>query len=406
MPLNFNRYALVASLAVGYTVMAASPAHAQSKPTCASLVTDGTLPHPVYGNGGSAITADLGLVAAKLRGLASPISILFSDSGGACAQASTYVSGVVKTDFHYWAADGTEADCTAPLAGQATDFSHMGNPADACTTPAVTLPTDVKDFPAPIQTINIITGPQSSEQVVSADSLYVTYGFATLTPWTNTAHIVKRSATSFASLLVGAAIGVPGGAFKGDVTASTNKDVVTSVAAYAADNAQDGIGYTSGSAADQGGSSIKTLAFEAKGQISGFWPDSRPGAADKINVRTGQYDLWTPGHFFTKVDGSGNPVNADVANLIHWYDGTVKPPTGVDVVGLTIDSGDIPSCAMQVTRQGLFGAVSSWAPPAPCTHYFEKRATGTTPGTSCATDDDCKSVQGEHKCHYTYCEAY
>jgi hypothetical protein len=406
MPSKIQRRALVACLAAGCAATAGT-AFAQTKPTCDSLVADNTLPHPVYGNGGSAITADLGKVAAALAGLSSPINILYSDSGGACTQLEAYVDQAVKTDFHYWTADGQQHDCTAPLAGQATSFAHNGNPASACTT--VTLPGDVKDFGGPVQVLNLVTGPQSSEQVVSADSLYVTYGFATLAPWTNTAHIVKRSGTSFATLLLSAAIGVPGSAFLGDVTAPDQKTVIDTVVAAATSNAQDAIGYVSGSAAYKAAGTVKILAFQAKGQSCGFWPDSAPNKKDRLNVRTGQYELWTPGHFLTKVDGSGNPVDPDVKNLIDWYLGNTAGPDGVDVTGLITDSGDVPLCAMQVTREGLLGAISSWAPDAngtgPCTHYFEQRATGSTTGTPCTNDMQCTNAK-EPKCRFTYCEAY
>lgn len=400
----------LASLAAGCAVLGgALTAAAQTKPTCDSLVSDGTLPNPIYGNGGSAVTADLGTVAVALSQLTTPINVLYSDAGGACAQLQTFVDGNVASDFHYFTATtGPKgALCTAPLGGIATSFAHLGNPADACTT--VTLPSDVKEFPAPVQTLNIITPSTSSEVSISADALYVAYGFGTLAPWTNTAHLAKRSATSFASLLLSAAIGVPGGAFKGDVTYSTQPDVINAINTFKTDNANDPIGYVSGSAADATrgtANEVKTLAFQAKGQTCGFWPDSKPNTLDKINVRTGQYELWTPGHFYTKVDGSGKPVNQTVADLLDWYAGKIGSVPPVDVTGLVIDSGDIPLCAMQVTRSGLLGPVSSWQPPQGCTHFFEKRATGSTTGTPCTVVADCAGVANEHLCNYGYCEAY
>jgi hypothetical protein len=52
----------------------------------------------VYGNGGSAITADLGKVAAALRSQPSPMTIFYSDAGGACAQFASFATadGTVK----------------------------------------------------------------------------------------------------------------------------------------------------------------------------------------------------------------------------------------------------------------------------------------------------------------------
>ncbi|HEX7669259.1 MAG TPA: hypothetical protein VF395_06750, partial [Polyangiaceae bacterium] len=95
MSLKFKRHALAASLAAGCAVLgAASPCFAQATEYCADL----GLPNPLYGNGGSAITADLGKVAAALRSQTTPTTIFYSDAGGACTQFASFATadGVVK----------------------------------------------------------------------------------------------------------------------------------------------------------------------------------------------------------------------------------------------------------------------------------------------------------------------
>jgi hypothetical protein len=289
----------------------------------------------------------------------------------------------------------------------------MGNTADFC--PNTTLPAGIGDFTGPIQTVNIITGAGSNESSISAEALYYVYGFGAdgkVTPWTNPAHTVQRTSSSFVQLFVAAAINVPPSAFKGGVSETTNQLVANDVTSFSGSgNGQDAIGFVSGSTADAT-NTVKTLAFQAKGQSCGFWPDSTATARDKANVRNGQYYLWTPGHFFASVDSKKKIVDPDVANLVGWFNGTVDAPEGLDVVALTIQAGDIPQCAMQVTRDGTAGAISSFAPPIPCTHYFEKNATGTTTGAVCSADKDCKT-KTEPKCRFFpsnatsgYCEAY
>ncbi|HEX4335623.1 MAG TPA: hypothetical protein VH062_06885 [Polyangiaceae bacterium] len=409
-----NRSRAVATALVGAAALAAPLAHAQQKPLCSSL----NLPHPIFGAGGSAITNDLKGVGAALSTLASPVTLLFSDPS-ACTGFTGFLNKKVTGDFKYWTVDPNDATkilengCSPdPVLGQEVDFAHMGNTADFC--PNTTLPADVGDFTGPIQTVNIITGAGSNEASISAEALYFIYGFGAdgkVPPWANPTHTVQRTASSFVQLFVAAAIGVPPAAFKGTVSETTNQAVADDVTNLSSGNGQDAIGFVSGSTADAT-KGVKTLAFQAKGQSCGFWPDSTATARDKANVRSGQYFLWTPGHFFAVVDSKKKIVNADVANLVGWFNGTIDAPDGLDVAALTIKAGDIPQCAMQVTRDGTAGAISSFAPPVPCTHYFEKNATGTTTGTVCSADKDCKS-KSEPKCRLFpsnatsgYCEAY
>ena len=267
----------------------------------------------------------------------------------------------------------------------------MGNPAEACS--SITTPADVGDFTGPIQTINIITAAGSTQQSISQEAAYFVFGFgdqSQAAPWTNSSHIALRSATSAATMILSSATGVPANKFKGvKPEFSTQNDVITNIVQWAATNVEDPIGYVSGSAADVGQTAgqIKTLAFQAKDQTCAYWPDSTQTAKDKKNVRNGLYNIWTPGHFYAKFRGSkatvANIVNPDVKNLIGRYRDEIDPPDGIDVVALTIEAGDVPQCAMHATRQGLIGAVSSWASPTPCDCFFDKTATGQTSCTAC-----------------------
>ena len=53
-----------------------------------------------------------------------------------------------------------------------------------------------------------------------------------------------------------------------------------------------------------------------------------------------------------------------------------EPRLGFDLLGmeLVIKAGDVPLCAMNVQREGVTGAISSYAPPVPCNGFFEKTA--------------------------------
>src|SRR5690606_29877262 len=172
----------------------------------------------------------------------------------------------------------------------------------------------------------------------------------------------------------------------------------------AASNPGSTLGYVSGSTANNAANrtKIKTLAYQHTGQECGYWPSSGPDAFDAINVRKGLYHFWTPGHFFARVNDNGVPTNARVKDLFSWFQGTADAPGGIDVTKIIIESGDIPGCAMQATREGITGAVSSYAPEQPCGCYFDAIATGTTSCATCESDAQCD----DGKCRRGYCEAY
>src|SRR4051794_36948832 len=82
-----------------------------------------SLPHPVYGQGGSAQRPLLGLLAAKLRTAEPPLSIVYP-AKGACTAISTLVGtlthsadGKITGTASYWEADGTQKTCDLDLAG-------------------------------------------------------------------------------------------------------------------------------------------------------------------------------------------------------------------------------------------------------------------------------------------------
>lgn len=361
------------------------------------------LPNPIYGAGGSAITATLGRVATALAGLPEPITILFADPG-ACIGYQAFLESNVTTTFKYWDAEGNQLSCDPEVTGQQVDFAHMGNTADFC--PGLTLPDGVGDFLGPIQTLNVFTSVSSSETSISAEALYLIYGFGAesgVSPWTVEANLARRNATSFVHLFLADSIGLSPEKFKGSQV-STNQESVNVVIAGSATDPDSTLGYASGSAVDSNRDQVKTLAYQHVGQSCGYYPDSDESSLDKINVRQGLYQLWTPGHFFARVDGSGAPENAQVAELIGWFDGSVTPPEGIDVTSIIIDSGDIPSCAMQVTREGVAGPISSFAPEQPCGCFFENAATGQTSCDACVDDADCGATSP--KCRFGFCEAY
>jgi len=395
------------------------------------------LPNIIYGSGGSAVTATMRQVAAALRSLPEPITVLWHDPG-ACIGFGHFVGGTIPgsttRNVVYWDAAGVATTCQAPTStGLPVDFAHMGNTADFCAAYPNGTPAGIGDFQGPVQTVNIITDKDSSQKSISAEALYYILGLgataADVSPWTNPRHMILRTTSSFVHQFVAASVfdsplkvfyDHPSITGRVGVEVPGNPESVTQIVTAGASNPESPLGYVSGSAADAGRASVKTLAYQHFGQTCAYWPDSSESSLDKINVRQGLYHFWTPGHFFAPVNGSGqiisNRPGADaneraaiaerVQRLIGYFSGELASPAGVNppIGQRIIAAGDIPLCAMQVTREGTAGAVSSYAPEEPCGCYFEAIATGNTAVCeACATSDDCT---GSQECRFGYCEAY
>lgn len=379
------------------------------------------LPNKIYGVGGSAVTATLKKISLAIekdpKKTDDRVTIIYHDDLGACAGFEAFKAGKVDGKFRYWISNAmNDADqrCDARPGGQPVQFSHMGNDATFC--PQGSIPDGVGDFPAPTQTLNIITDADSNEQSISAEALYFIYGFGAegqAAPWTDGTGVYKRQPDSFAALLLATAIDVPATAVKvPDANLQTTQGaVITAITTYGSTSeeaARQTLGYVSGSAADSGRTKgIKTLAYQHYDQACGVYPDSEASKFDKVNVRQGKYYLWAPGHYYTKVDAQGKPTDEKVANLIGWFNKkTVAPGTEVNAFEQSILAGDIPECAMQVSREGTLGAISSYASPKPCGCYFEKVTNPniTSTCTPCETDAQCEG--DTPSCNFGYCEAY
>lgn len=393
-----RRSRLRASIAMSAALVALVPslAGAQECPT--------DRPNSIYGTGGSAITATMKAVAIQLAGLDDPISVFWSDPGACTGFDELLNDAIVTRRFLYWDADGTEHQCDPPVTGQPADFAHMGNAADFC--PGRELPDDIGDFLGPIQTVNVFTHINSDEDSISAEALYFAYGFGPegeAAPWVEESFLWGRNTTSFVHLFLAEAIKVPPTNFKipAENVVQTNGETIAGVFSGSA-NPDATLGYASGSAVAAAADQVKTLAYQHYGQSCGYLPDSSPTAVDKLNVRTGQYYLWTPGHFYAPIDDDGEIADPVVRKLITWFGGAAEAP--FDITSTIIGSGDIPVCAMRATREGTLGAISSYAPAQPCDCLFEFATEGDTSCDSCDDDSDCD--EANPKCRFGYCEAY
>lgn len=401
--------------ALAFAVVAAWGAPSEAAP----CPTD--LPNPVYGAGGSAVTATLGAVATALAGLPPQdrITIFYWDPGACTGYEAFVEAGTIgaptPTYFKFWDAAGTLTQCE-PNGAEVLSFAHMGNTPALC--PAKKpLPPGFGRFTGPIQTINFITHARSQFDAISAEALYHVYGFGpgaagrSVAPWVVPEAVFGRPTNSFVHQIIASAFEIPPTGFKIPQANFLSQNPQTVQAVFAWGEATDPdqpLGYVSGSAADLGEDQgqVKTLAVQYFDQTCAYLPDSSRTRKDKLNVRTGQYPLFTPGNFYAAVDDAGAIVNPSVQKIVRWFDGSLAAPAGLDIVEIIIQSGDIPLCAMKANRpDGDLNPIVSYAPPNPCNGYFEFTATGSTSLASCTDDTSCNTAAGE-KCRFGFCEAY
>lgn len=364
-----------------------------------------SLPSPVIGQGGSATKPILAKLAKALANASPPQTVIYQ-APGACNGINSLLGSnptPLTGTASYWDTTGAEQTCDLPIQGAAIDFANMVNSALLC--PGVTsLPAGYGDFLGPVSTFNIIVPKASSQLSISSEAAYFVFGFGAAgqaAPWTDESQIFVRDSKSAAQLFVGLAAGVPPDKFKG-VNTNSNQGTVTAVSA--AVNPEAAIGIVSGEVAAANTSVVTTLAYQHKDQTCGYWPDSTADATDKRNVRSGQYYIWSPIHFFAKVDGSNTIIHPGARNLIGYFTGDVAPPAGVNILDIEIKASTVPKCAMESWRETDLGPIQSYAPADPCGCYFESVATGTTSCQSCTNDQGCTTA-GSH-CRYGFCEAY
>lgn len=360
-----------------------------------------SLPSPVYGSGANAVKPLISRVAKALSASASPLTIVYQGPGQ-CVGLNGLLNDVPMTGTaSYWDASGVESKCDLPLTGQPIEIAYMNSYATLCPGVAA-LPAGFGDFLGPIQSFDFIVPKASSQTSISAAAAYFAYGFGApgqAQPWTDESQIFKRDPNSGAALFIALAIGVPVEKLKG-VDATTNANTVTLVST--SPTPENAIGIVSGEVAEANLNVVSQLAYQHYGQTCGYWPNSTPTSFDKRNIRDGHYFIWSPIHFFTRVDAQGKPTTSGAEKVTGYFSGKIAPPADVDLLRLEIEAGTVPDCAMEVRRTSDLGPIASYAPDAPCGCYFDFVATGATSCSSCTTNADCNASASN--CRFGYCE--
>jgi hypothetical protein len=281
-------------------------------------------------------------------------------------------------------------------------FAVMGNAPNLC--PQVSgLAPGFGQFLGPAQPVDFVVPFMSNEQSISTDAAYYIWGFGasdaahSVSPWNVKADIFTRSSSSFVNVFIALDTGVPAAtvALSGTVEAS-NGATVTALNNLNNTSAQsNGIGFVSGEVADGNRGEIKVLAYQHRGQSCGYYPDSSITAFDKVNVRDGQYWLWSPIHFYAAIGDAGGIVDPTTASIIGYVTQATAPPPGFDPFRAAFAAYTVPKCAMHVWRDGDLAELYSYAAPASCSCEFDIASNNANKPASCKTclhDSDCPTA--------------
>jgi hypothetical protein len=369
---------------------------------------DPSLQNPIYVVGGTSPLPIFQKLGAALSAVSPPITLVYQSSGG-CAGANAIITPTgLSGSATYWTGAGAQT-CTFPTPGPNADLGVAGTYATSCQGVS-TLPAGVGDFLGPIQAFDLVVPSKSTQQSISAEAAYFTFGFGAsgaygVYPWTTPSAIITRNSGSEDALFLSLAFAIPLGSLASSSFTVTTSDAhsLSDVSALNATTPEAGLGFVSEEVAEGAGpNTINVLHYQHYGQSCGWLPSSTPTLLDKINVRTGLYALWANLHFIANVNASNAPTDPKAAQVIGWFQDTVMPPTGVDVDAIAASTGAVLDCAMEVMRTSDAGPLLPYAPAAPCDCFFEANATGSTTCTSCASSATCPA--NAPNCRKGYCE--
>lgn len=371
------------------------------------------LPNPVYIAGASAAKPMVAETAKVLAEQATPITVVYQ-SIGSCAGVDALINGTpVSASAVFWDKDSgwAETECTFPTAGVRADVGISDTYAESCG--GFELGANQHDFFGSIQVMAMVAPLASSENTISAEAAFLTFGFGgeqhAVAPWNSEDHLFIRADSSGTKAMIAKAIGLPSPKWKGLVQSGSGA-VNTAVTSSTNPNAT--IGILAADWADQQRDKMKILAYQHTNQSCGYTPDSTANTFDKINVREGRYAIWGPVHYMTNVDENGTPVPAAgnpagdyvaAAIRILTHD-NLDAATNKAIIDAEIAAYTVPQCAMKVTRHSEIGQPVPFEPAEPCGCYFESQTGAASAScTTCDSDADCGG--DTPTCRLGYCEA-
>ena len=379
-----------------------------------------TMPNPVMVLGATGFPME---TIAKAMG--TKATIFYLEKSSCDGVAAMVLNQRMSGDVVYYDANGTKNRCALQEEHPA-DLTLSALFSPSCANQAglaepVSLPAQVEDFLGPINPVMFAAPATSKERSISAEAAYKVFGFGGLSgvsPWTDEQYVFRRRTGSGNQLTVALSLGIPTDALRGrDSNGSSNmlKALLTS------GQPQHTIGISSSEIVDTNRDVMKTLAYQHYKQPVAFYPDSDGATLDRRNVRDGHYFMWMPLHVLVRTRG-GEPVAVPNATLDPdgsrktARDASVKllsfvmvnrqqaPVRSVDLFGALKRIGNVPQCAMKVTRAKEGAPLVPFTPPVSCDCAFEAATPGNTRADCSPCKDASECSSGKPTCSFGYCE--
>jgi len=370
-----------------------------------------TLPNPVYIQTGDTQEPLMKSLGQKLReSQVHPMTLIYKTSGSCTNIDAMYKGTPLTTNPLYipsttedptWDPSKPAPQCTIDPNGVPLDLAISALFVSSCDPSAP--PAGIGLFQGPVQPYVFVVPKASSQKAITAEEAYFVFGFGAagqVDPWTDETLYFIRTPTKSTLLTMAAAIGVPGGKWKG-VMLDKSSEVLNGVAT--SPNPEKTIGILGAEIYDANRDKVTTLAFQAYKQKHAYYPDSTATSFDKRNVRDGHYTIWSPTVYLAKVDAQGIPQNARVKTIVDMIlSKSVTPSPDFDPLAVVISKGLVPDCAMKVTRSFEAGDLSLYSPAEPCGCFYESRVgNASAQCVVCSADNACNGG----KCRHGYCEA-
>jgi hypothetical protein len=369
-----------------------------------------TLPNPVVLTGSTAFQAGALSLAKGLLSATAPMTLIYENAPGqGSLDGATRImtnADLVSTGAKYTDTTGAALTCDFTTAMKA-DVGVSDAYWDTFTVLGAR-PGTIADVPGPVQAMLFIVpkGDTTWGGAISAEQAQDVWGCgmaANINMLTNTG-IYQRGASSGTQAIISKAINVDLAAFLGALPTGTGGSSDNMRNNVSAGMAGKTIGFLAADNYDKNRNaatgSVDALAFRSFHQNKAYYADSSATAFDKKNVRNGHYTVWSPEHFFVKVDATGAVTDAKAKAFIDAVNASTT-----DAISALSTARVIPQCAMTVTKPTDGGLLSPYKPADPCGCFFESIATGVAapPGCTACTDNTPCTALGK-TCHHNFCE--
>ncbi len=409
-----------------------------------------SLPNPLFIEAGDTQMRMLGDLARYLRDAEQPITLIYLPRS-TCTLTENVFSGKHTTEVMRYVPSIAEAatwdsvprQCNNKDGGFAIDVGIAATFTSSCSESVLELqPDDVAVVRGPVQGYGFVVpdGVAGSVKGITREEAFFVFSgqglAAGATPWIaepnplgGTPSVFIRGVTTSTLLTLSANVApdlLPASQWVGyrlEGQQDRSTVVISGVSAAKGTALEEAtIGLLGLDLYDRSRAQLDVLAYQAKDQRYGYYPDSTPTSRDKKNVRDGHYVPWGYTEYLVKVDAEGveNPLAERLLDLVLARKETrlvsqdgISPAFDLDAMQIVATNGLIPECAMGVKRAFDGGELSLFSPEESCACFFEAVQDASLfdspPAEWAATCPDCESTadcEGDAVCRRGFCEEH